>query len=133
MAPADHHLIIQNDHVHLSLGPKEQHHRPCINVTFRSAALAYGDRVTGMILSGELDDGAAGLWEIKRRGGVAVVQHPEEATFPSMPLSALRDVKADYTVSIQEMGELLSRLSSGKREQKRTAVESIEMARNLPT
>lgn len=131
VAPPDHHLIIQNDHVHLSLGPKEQHHRPCINVTFRSAALAYGDRVTGVILSGELDDGAAGLWEIKRRGGVAVVQHPEEATFPSMPLSALRDVEADYTVSIQEMGELLSRLASGKREQKRTAVESIEMAPKL--
>ena len=117
--------------MHLSLGPKEQHHRPCINVTFRSAALAYGNRVTGVVLTGELDDGTAGLWEIKRRGGIAVVQNPEEATFSSMPLSALREVEADYTVSIREMGDLLTRLAAGKGEQKRTAVEGTEMTPKL--
>ena len=110
VALPDHHLVIERDHVHLSLGPKEQHHRPCINVMFRSAAIAHGDRVVGVVLTGELDDGTAGLWEIKRRGGIAVVQNPEEGAFPSMPLSALREVEADYVSSIADMGALLSRL-----------------------
>ena len=112
VAPPDHHLVLAREHVHLSLGPKEQHHRPCINVLFRSAALAYGERAVGMVLTGELDDGTAGLWEIKRRRGIAVVQNPEQALFPSMPLSALRDVEADYIVDIAEMGKLLTDLAS---------------------
>ena len=131
VAPPDHHLILARDHVHLGLGPKEQHHRPCINVMFRSAALSHGPRVTGVVLSGELDDGTAGLWEIKRRGGTAVIQNPEEATFPSMPLSALRDVEADYIVNISGMGELLNRLALNKGERKRTEVESANMEPNI--
>jgi two-component system, chemotaxis family, protein-glutamate methylesterase/glutaminase len=126
IAPPDHHLIVERDHVHLSLGPKEQHHRPCINVMFRSAALAYGNRVTAVILTGELDDGTAGLWEVKRRGGVAVVQNPEEAAFPSMPLSALREIDADYVTSLAGMGTLLTRLASGEGE-KRTEAEGTKM------
>lgn len=112
VAPPDHHLLIERDHIRLTLGPKEQHHRPCINVMFRSAAEAYGQRVTGVILTGELDDGTAGLWEVKRRGGLAVIQDPDGAPFPSMPLSALRDVSADYVVKLREMGPLLTRLAS---------------------
>ena len=127
VAPPDYHLIIEREHIHLSLGPKEQHHRPCINVLFRSAALAYAEQVTGVILTGELDDGTAGLWDIKRRGGTAVVQNPEEAAFPSMPLSALREVEADYVLGIDAMGELLTRLASGKGEHKRTEVKGAMM------
>jgi two-component system chemotaxis response regulator CheB len=112
VAPPDHHLVIEKEHVHLSMGPKEQHQRPCINVTFRSAAIAYGPRVAGAVLTGELDDGTAGLWEIKRRGGVAIVQHPEEAPFPSMPLSALRDVVVDHTLRLAQIGPLLTRLAT---------------------
>src|SRR5262249_40455051 len=97
VAPPDHHLLIERDHVHLTMGPKEQHQRPCINVSFRSAALAYTEQVVGVVLTGQMDDGTAGLWEIKRRGGIAVVQNPEEALYPSMPLSALREIEADYT------------------------------------
>lgn len=110
VAPPDHHLVLEKDHVHVRLGPKEQHQRPCINVTFRSAAGAYAQRVLGVVLTGQLDDGTAGLWEIKRRGGVAVAQHPEEAAFPSMPLNAVRDVEVDYTVRLAEIGPLISRL-----------------------
>jgi two-component system chemotaxis response regulator CheB len=114
VAPPDHHLIIEPGHMHLGCGPKEQHHRPCINVTLRSAAAAYGRRAIGVILSGELDDGTAGLWEIERRGGITVVQNPEEAAFPSMPLSALREIEVDHTVSLAEMGPLLGRLAAGE-------------------
>src|SRR3954447_23551986 len=111
VAPPDLHLLVERDHIHLGKGPKEQHQRPSINVTFRSAALAYGDRVAGVVLTGELDDGTAGMWEIKRRGGVAIVQHPEEAAFPSMPLGALREVVADYTLPVGQIGPLLARLA----------------------
>lgn len=111
-AVPDHHLVIERGHVHLSSGPKEQHQRPCSNVTFRAAALAYGDRVTGVVLTGQMDDGTAGLWEIKRRGGIAVVQNPEEALFPAMPLGALREIEADYTVRLKEMAPLLARLAT---------------------
>jgi two-component system chemotaxis response regulator CheB len=128
VAPPDHHLIVERDHLHLSLGSKEQHHRPCINVLFRSAAVAHGDRVAGVILTGELDDGTAGLWEIKKRGGIAVVQNPERAAFPSMPLSALREVEADYIVNLEQMGGLLSRLAAGAGEHKGTEVEKVSMA-----
>ncbi|MBV9268015.1 MAG: chemotaxis protein CheB [Acidobacteriaceae bacterium] len=111
VAPPDHHLIVQRGHIQLTCGPKEQHHRPCINVTFRSAAACYGERVVGVILSGELDDGTAGLWDIEQKGGITVVQNPEEAAFPSMPLSALREIEVDHTVNLSEMGALLSRLA----------------------
>jgi two-component system chemotaxis response regulator CheB len=131
VAPPDRHLMVERDHVHLSSGPKEQHQRPCINVTLRSAAMAYGDRVVGVILTGQLDDGTAGLWEIKRRGGIAVVQNPEEALFPSMPLSALREIEVDYTVNLDDIGPLLCRLASGEGEQQRTKVETPAMEPKL--
>ncbi len=127
VAPPDHHLLIERDHVHLSLGPKEQHHRPCINVLFRSAALAYGEQVAGVILTGELDDGTAGLWEVKRRGGIAIVQNPEEATFPSMPVSALREVEADYIIGVRVMGELLARLARDGARHKGPEIEATNM------
>jgi two-component system, chemotaxis family, protein-glutamate methylesterase/glutaminase len=112
IAPPDRHLIVERQHMHLGTGPKENYQRPCINVTFRSAALAYGDKVIGVILTGQLDDGTAGSWDIKRRGGAIVVQHPEDAAFSSMPLSTLREVEADYTLPLAEIGPLLGRLSS---------------------
>lgn len=113
VAPPDQHLVIERGHVHLSNGPKEQRHRPCINVMFRSAAMAYGESVVGVILSGELDDGTAGLWEIQRRGGITMVQNPEEAAFSSMPLSALREIAVDYTLGGEEMGPRLYGLAGG--------------------
>ena len=127
IAPPDYHLVLEQDHVHLSRGPKEQHNRPCINISFRSAALAFGERVAGVVLSGELDDGTAGLFEIKRRGGVAVIQNPEEAPFPSMPLSALREVEADYTVRVDDMGRVLCGLAMGRGEHRRTQIEVGDM------
>ncbi|HTU33750.1 MAG TPA: chemotaxis protein CheB [Candidatus Acidoferrum sp.] len=114
VAGPDYHLLIANGHVHLTRSPKEGHHRPSINVTFRSAALAYGTRVIGVVLSGALDDGCAGLWEIKMRGGLAVVQDPDDALFPSMPRNALQQVPVDFTASIADIPALLARLCEGE-------------------
>ena len=97
--------------MHLNCEPKKQEYRSCINVLFRSAALAYDGRVAGIEFSGELNDGTAGLWEIERRGGIAVAQHPEEAPFSSMPLNALREVEVDHTVRVGEMADLLVSLA----------------------
>jgi len=131
IAPPDHHLVVEKGHLHLSLGPKEQHQRPCINVTFRSAAAAHGESVVGVILTGQLDDGTAGLWDIKRHGGVAVVQTPEEAMFPSMPLSALREVDVDHTLKLAEIGPLLTQLARNGRDREDVIDKAADMEPEL--
>lgn len=110
VAPADHHLLLEQGRIRVTHGPKENRFRPAVDPLFRSAAYAYGHQVIGIILSGSLDDGTAGLWAIKDRGGLAVVQEPEESAYPSMPLHALRYVRIDYRLTIAEMGRLLPRL-----------------------
>ncbi|MBV9081442.1 MAG: chemotaxis protein CheB, partial [Acidobacteriaceae bacterium] len=114
VAPPDRHLMIAENHIHVRRGPKEGLHRPSINVTFRSAAMRYGPKVIGVLLSGMLDDGAAGLWDIGNRGGVTIVQDPSEAQFPSMPLNALRDVYIDYRLTAANIADILPWLVSGE-------------------
>ena len=113
IAPPDHHLLLERDSIRLWRGPKENRHRPAINALFRSAAVAHKNRVIGVILSGALDDGSAGLWWIKQFGGLAVVQDPNGARFPSMPRSALEHVDVDYVVGLRDMGPLLATLVGG--------------------
>ncbi len=115
VAPPDYHLIFKPGTIHLGHGPKENLQRPCINTMFRSAAAAYRERVAGVVLTGLLDDGAAGLWEIQQRGGATIVQDPEEAAFPSMPEAAIRGLNVQYIVRLAEMGPLLVRLTMGDR------------------
>ena len=110
VAPPDHHLLIEDDRVAVTKGPKENRFRPSIDALFRSAAYVYGPRAIGVVLSGALDDGTSGLWSIKRLGGITVVQQPNQARFESMPRSALEYVEVDHTAPSTEIGSLLSRL-----------------------
>jgi two-component system, chemotaxis family, protein-glutamate methylesterase/glutaminase len=105
------HLLLHDDHILLRRGPRENLARPAIDPLFRSAACAFGARVVGVVLSGSLNDGTAGLRAIKQCGGVAVVQDPADAAVPDMPRSAQRYVDVDYTVPISALGDLLVRLA----------------------
>lgn len=113
VAPPDYHLILTPKTVHLSHGPKENLQRPCINTMFRSAAAAHAERVAGVVLTGLLDDGAAGLWEIQQRGGATIAQDPKEAPFPSMPESAIRGSSVQYILRLGEIAPLLTKLAMG--------------------
>jgi two-component system, chemotaxis family, protein-glutamate methylesterase/glutaminase len=111
VAPPDHHLVLEANHVRVTRGPKENRVRPAVDPLFRSAAYTFGPRVIGVVLTGALDDGTAGLWAIKDRGGIAVVQDPKEAEQPSMPQSALRHVAVDYCLSVAEIASTLASLA----------------------
>jgi two-component system, chemotaxis family, protein-glutamate methylesterase/glutaminase len=112
IAPPDRHMLLAAGYVRVVHGAKENHTRPVVDPLFRPAALAYGPAVIGVVRTGNLDNGTAGLLAIKDFGGVAVVQEPDEAEAPSMPASALRHVPIDYRLSIEEIGPLLVSLSA---------------------
>lgn len=109
VAPPDHHLMVEADRLFVTQGPRENRFRPAINPLFRSAALAFRHRVIGIVLTGMLDDGAAGLWAIARCGGVCVVQ--ADPQFEEMPRRAAERVNVDYLVPLDEIAPLLVRLT----------------------
>lgn len=111
VAPPDQHMIIEDEHVKLVHGPKENLHRQSIDALFRSAARWAGHRVIGVVLSGARDDGKVGMRAIKQRGGITIVQHPEDAAFPSMPMSVMQEIKVDYSLSLREIPPLLNEVS----------------------
>jgi two-component system chemotaxis response regulator CheB len=110
IAPPDRHMLLEGDRLRLTIGPKENHARPAIDPLFRSAALSFGPAVIGVVLTGQMDDGTAGLKAVKDCGGTAIVQDPRGAAEPEMPRSALRHVAVDHCVPLPHIPELLVRL-----------------------
>src|SRR3954447_24950019 len=112
IAPPNRHLLINDGVMQLDAGPRENASRPSIDPLFRSAARTHRERVAGVILTGKLDDGAAGLYAVKARGGLAIVQDPAEAASPEMPLNAMRNMTVDHCLPLTEIAALLSRIAS---------------------
>jgi two-component system chemotaxis response regulator CheB len=125
VAAPDHHLIVERDRVRVLRGPRENAYRPAIDALFRSAAETYGPRVIGVILSGMLDDGTAGLIAIRQCGGIAVVQDPSDADFPDMPSSAIAYAAPDYCLPLEDIGSKLAELATTA-----PAVKESVMSRN---
>jgi two-component system chemotaxis response regulator CheB len=110
IGPPESHLLVDGDRLRLGRGPRENNARPAIDPLFRSSGLCCGVRAVGVVLTGTLGDGAAGLKALKQCGGVTVVQDPSDAAFPEMPATALSRSKPDHVVGIREMPPLLETL-----------------------
>jgi two-component system chemotaxis response regulator CheB len=121
LAPPDYHMTVHEGRIAVEKGPRENRHRPAIDPLFRSVAVSYGSRAIGIILTGSLDDGTAGLQAIKMCGGIAIVQHPEDALFPGMPENALRSVDVDHCVPMAKISGLLKELVGERVEAKNGA------------
>ena len=111
VAPPDRHLLVDRGRLRLSRGPRENGHRPAADALFRSAARAHGRRVVAVVLSGTLDDGTAGMSVVRRRGGVTVAQHPDDALFAGMPKTAIEAGVVDHVLPVREIAPLLARLA----------------------
>jgi len=125
LSPSDHHMMVGKGEILVTKGAQENRSRPGIDPLFRSAAVAYGNRVIGVLLTGLLDDGTAGLSAIKRCGGTCVVQDPKDAAYPDMPQSALNQVAVDHCLPLSEMGALLSTLVLRKPGKRRPVPKDI--------
>lgn len=107
LAPAGQQLMVKENSIVLTHGPYENKYRPAIDVLFRSAAVYYGNRVIGVILTGLLDDGTSGMYAIKKSGGLCIVQDPSDASFPDMPKSVLNKIAVDYILPVTEIAEAI--------------------------
>jgi two-component system, chemotaxis family, protein-glutamate methylesterase/glutaminase len=109
ISPPDHHLLVKKDHVLVTKGARENRYRPGIDPLFRSAAVNHGAHVIGVLLTGVLDDGTAGLIAVKKCGGITIVQDPKEAAYAEMPQTALNNVDVNHCASISEIAVLLEK------------------------
>lgn len=126
LAPSDHHLMIGEDlKLLVTKGAQENRYRPAIDPLFRSAAVGFRTGVIGILLTGYLDDGTAGMKAVKRCGGICIVQDPKEADYPAMPKNALNNVKVDHCLPISKMGALLYQLIPQELKEREPVPEDI--------
>jgi len=104
-------MLLDRGRLRLTLAARENRQRPSVDTLFRSASYAYADHVIGVVLTGNLDDGAAGLADIKSRGGLAIVQDPEDAAAPSMPSNAIQATRVDFILPAEEIGPRIADLA----------------------
>lgn len=137
LAPSDHHLLVDGDQkILITKGARENRSRPAIDPLFRSAAVAFGNGVIGILLTGYPDDGKAGMKMINRCGGTSIVQEPVGADYPNLQKNSHNPMKADYFLPVSEMGSLIYRLiplKLGKQKPvpKEIAIESSIVERGL--
>jgi two-component system, chemotaxis family, protein-glutamate methylesterase/glutaminase len=124
---------VKKGHFLVTKGARENRYRPAIDPLFRSAATAYGLRVIGVILTGMLDDGTAGLIAIKKCGGVTVVQDPKTAAYSEMPRNTMNNLTVDHCVAISEMGALLDHLARERPGESKPVPNDIKSRRGLPS
>ena len=127
VAAPDRHLLLIGDTIRLGMGPRENMVRPAIDPMFRSAALSFGSRVVGVVLTGMLNDGASGLHAIKACGGTAVVQHPLDAEADEMPLAALQSVDADHVASADDLGRVIADIVGNSADGSRCASDELQL------
>src|SRR3954468_9230475 len=137
LAPPDHHLLLAEGRLEVTRGPRENGHRPAIDPLFRSLALEAGPTAIGCVLSGLLDDGAAGLLALVLHGGAGVVQDPDDALFASMPRAALAQVPGAVVRPVAELGATVSELARrpllGTRRTSRRLAHEVAASRARPT
>jgi two-component system, chemotaxis family, protein-glutamate methylesterase/glutaminase len=125
IARPNQHMLVKDNKFILGAGPEENRFRPSIDVLFRSAAVAYSSHTIGIILSGMLDDGTSGMWAIKRSGGTCIVQDPNQAEYPEMPLSVINNMEVDHVVALEEIGPLLAEIIKNKKGRKKPVPKDV--------
>lgn len=125
VARPNQHMLIKEGKFLLGAGPEENRWRPSIDVLFRSAAVAYSSHAIGIILSGLMDDGTSGMWAIKRSGGKCIVQDPDEAEYPDMPVSVINHMEVDYVSTLVEIGPTIADIIKHTKGNKKTAPEEV--------
>lgn len=131
IAPPDHHLLVRNGSIHLNRGPRVNMTRPAIDLAFRSAAVACGSNTVGIVLSGMLDDGVAGLEAVRRCGGIGVVQDPADALYPELPENVLSYTDVDHILPASRMGELLNKLAKTSGKKKKAIPPELKLENEL--
>ncbi|HEV8194579.1 MAG TPA: chemotaxis protein CheB [Ktedonobacterales bacterium] len=133
VAPPDFHMLVEEGRVRVVRGPRENRHRPAVDPLFQTAAVAYGSHVIGVVLTGALDDGTAGLHAVKERGGIAIVQDPNDALISSMPANAMNYAAVDYILPLALMGTKLAQLvhEPAPDEQKRPISAQLKFESNM--
>lgn len=125
IARPNQHMLVKDNKFILGAGPEENRFRPSIDVLFRSAAVAYSSHAIGIILSGMLDDGTSGMWAIKRSGGSCVVQDPNQAEYPDMPVSVINNMEVDHVATLEEIGPLVAEIIKHKKGRKKPVPKDV--------